>query len=403
MARLLFVVVLIALFTTAAEGARFVPLGQLAGSSNSQAQDISADGTIVVGTHSGSKAFRWTQATGIVYLGDGPFAGTSFPTNYANAISGDGTVIVGSYAAGAFKWTEAGGVEALPPRLNPAHGVSYDGSIVVGLNIPYQPSGYDYDVSWDGRVVVGQGYSEAYREEAGVHTWLGDLPGSDFGSGAYAVSPDGAIAVGYGTTLVNEGGQQISTALPIRWTEPEGMVALGQWHYGNARDISAGKIVIVGEGSVLKGTGYDRKAFRWTPATAMESIDELLLAQGINVAALGWTLSDAVATSANGRIIAGWGTNPQQGLEAWLVELDVPGDFDEDGNSDGSDFLIWQRGLGSTHDAADLADWRANLAFLNSLAASVTAVPETALGALLAPIIGLLMARRRKTASYAAA
>ncbi len=36
------------------------------------------------------------------------------------------------------------------------------------------------------------------------------------------------------------------------------------------------------------------------------------------------------------------------------------GDFDVDGDVDGADFLVWQRGVGTQFDDADLADWRAN-------------------------------------------
>ena len=35
----------------------------------------------------------------------------------------------------------------------------------------------------------------------------------------------------------------------------------------------------------------------------------------------------------------------------------MPGDFDGDHDADGVDFLVWQRGFGSTHTAADFADW----------------------------------------------
>ena len=53
------------------------------------------------------------------------------------------------------------------------------------------------------------------------------------------------------------------------------------------------------------------------------------------------------------------------------------GDFDNDGDVDGRDFLKWQRGGSpSPLSAGDLADWRANYG-AGSLAA-VAAVPEPA-------------------------
>jgi len=53
-----------------------------------------------------------------------------------------------------------------------------------------------------------------------------------------------------------------------------------------------------------------------------------------------------------------------------------PGDFDGDGDADGNDFLIWQRGVGGVHNAATLATWKAN--FGASAAAAVGGVPEPA-------------------------
>lgn len=75
----------------------------------------------------------------------------------------------------------------------------------------------------------------------------------------------------------------------------------------------------------------------------------------------------------------------------------TPGDFDLDTDVDGADFLLWQQGLGTTYDAADLADWKANFG-LPAAAAVVGAVPEPG-SALLAisgaTIIGVMVRRRK--------
>lgn len=57
-----------------------------------------------------------------------------------------------------------------------------------------------------------------------------------------------------------------------------------------------------------------------------------------------------------------------------------PGDFDFDGHVDGSDFLAWQRGFGSTYDAGDLTNWDANYGQPVTLAAS-TVVSANAIAA----------------------
>ena len=71
-------------------------LGDLPGGAfRSEAYDVSADGSVVVGTsHSenGWEAFRWTTQTGMVGLGDLPGGGFS---SLAYSVSGNGGVIVG--------------------------------------------------------------------------------------------------------------------------------------------------------------------------------------------------------------------------------------------------------------------------------------------------------------------
>jgi hypothetical protein len=75
-----------------------------------------------------------------------------------------------------------------------------------------------------------------------------------------------------------------------------------------------------------------------------------------------------------------------------------PGDFDSDGDVDGRDFLIWQRG-GSPNPLSpgDLALWRSNYG-VGPLIGSVTAVPEPS-GVMLALVAaGLTMVRRWRIA-----
>jgi hypothetical protein len=66
------------------------------------------------------------------------------------------------------------------------------------------------------------------------------------------------------------------------------------------------------------------------------------------------------------------------GLAWWAGEAAPPpqaGDFDEDGDVDGRDFLAWQRGDSPNPlSASDLSDWQTNYGF-GTLAAT-TAVPE---------------------------
>ncbi|MEM9658003.1 MAG: PEP-CTERM sorting domain-containing protein, partial [Planctomycetota bacterium] len=82
-----------------------------------------------------------------------------------------------------------------------------------------------------------------------------------------------------------------------------------------------------------------------------------------------------------------------------LGSAGVPGDFDGDGQVDGADLLLWQRG-GSPDplSAADLATWEANFGAGATQAAAISAVPEPRTIWLLfvaAVSLGFQIARRR--------
>jgi len=76
-----------------------------------------------------------------------------------------------------------------------------------------------------------------------------------------------------------------------------------------------------------------------------------------------------------------------------------PGDFDEDGDIDGADFLLWQRGGSPTPlSPSDLADWEAGYGTpaLSGLAATIGAVPEPSSLVLLGLALGLIPRRMVK-------
>lgn len=73
----------------------------------------------------------------------------------------------------------------------------------------------------------------------------------------------------------------------------------------------------------------------------------------------------------------------------------LPGDFDEDGDVDGNDFLTWQRGGSFTPlSGTDLADWQNN--YSNSpIMVSTAAVPEPSIGGLVGMLVISLLGHRR--------
>jgi hypothetical protein len=58
-------------------------------------------------------------------------------------------------------------------------------------------------------------------------------------------------------------------------------------------------------------------------------------------------------------------------MEIRLADAGIPGDFDEDGDVDGRDFLLWQR----NPTIGNLADWQSNYGEGGNLAAA-SAIPE---------------------------
>ena len=106
-----------------------------------------------------------------------------------------------------------------------------------------------------------------------------------------------------------------------------------------------------------------------------------------------------------------WDTSPDNYYDIRLSPI-VPGDFDYNGVVDGSDLLVWQRGLGSTTDLAadgnddgvvdgdDLLIWKQRFGMrVSSLAAtSQTPEPDSQLLALAAGAVTAWIGRRGRFA-----
>jgi probable HAF family extracellular repeat protein len=215
----------------------------------------------------------------------------------AHGVSADGSVVVGdttnSFNNGeAFRWTSAGGMVGLGGVVgSQAYGVSGDGSVVVGS------SGF-------GRVVYGGVRTEAFRwTTGGGMVSLGILPGADE-SDAYDVSADGSVIVG--RNFFPQG--LLHGWEAFRWTSGSGMVGLGYLPGGGFSSYASG---VSADGSVVVGgsdsaSGY--QAFRWTAGDGMRALWDVLLSQGIDPAADGWThLNTAENISADGNTIVGYG------------------------------------------------------------------------------------------------
>ena len=230
-----------------------VGLGDLAGgTTTSYGYGVSDDGLTVVGMSNsvnGNEAFKWTQAGGMVGLGD--LAGGLF---YSRAfdVSSDGSIIVGEahVAKGgfvdtseAFRWTQAGGMVGL-------------GDLAGGFYYSVASA-----ISDDGNVIVGtsnssNGYEAFKWTQAGGMVGLGDLAGGSFSSRANAVNTDGTVIVGAGTHTTQfeafiwkESTGMLSLS---EWLLGSGL-SLTDWSFTEATGVSDDGKTVVGYGNTSSG------------------------------------------------------------------------------------------------------------------------------------------------------
>ena len=231
-----------------------VGLGDLAGGAfYSFADSVSSDGSVIVGLASnavGYEAFRWTQAGGMVGLGY--LAGGVSLFSEARGVNADGTVVIGqstSSSAGAsgyeaYRWTQAGGMLGLGDLA----GGGFSSSA--------------YGVSADGTVVIGEGASgnglEAFRwTQAGGLVGLGDLAGGIFKSEALGVNADGTVVVGQGSSASGyeafrwtQAGGMLRVA---DWLSAAGVVVTAGHTLNYANAVSADGSVVVGSSTGPSG------------------------------------------------------------------------------------------------------------------------------------------------------
>jgi len=346
-----------------AVGATFTPLGDLPGGDfYSQAFAVSADGTTVVGWSRGSdpgipfqvshEAFRWTQADGMVGLGD---VDSAFVYSRGVAVSADGQIIVGSASLGAgdrdivaFRWTPTTGIASL---INPdgqtapmrAFGMSSDGSTVVGVFNPITggttgarwtasegvvpigslpnslgfPDAFATGASATGSAISGQSLGAfvqpTFWSPAAGLVGLGDVPGGIEYALGWNISADGSTVVGGARTLF---GPTSSRDEAFLWREPTGFVTLDPRH---GQDFGSFAQATSADGSVVVGTS-DPGAFIWDAAHGMRLIADVLT-NDFHLDMTGWSLASADSVSADGTVIVGSGFNPNGDQEAWIISL----------------------------------------------------------------------------------
>jgi cysteine-rich repeat protein len=386
-------------------GPFFLRLCDLPGqSASSQATDVSADGSVVVGTSVGDRpggcpflsgecidesiAFRWMRETGMVPLpaGCGGGAGT---TCYANvfAVSADGSVLVGDDEAsdcyfGARAW---GQPEARLRGISSFFDVAADGTRLVGAiadcdyypcdfrgpalwsesdgvelldPLPGHKTGAARGVSADGTVVVGEsctnggpdfcggGFECSGDSEAFVWTQnaglksLNELPAPPAGP---SMTSTGELFATAALAVSADGATIVgptSSGDSYRWTAAEGLAEIGP---AGARSVSA-------DGAVVLGSD-----FLWDPVNGHRNLWRVL-EDHFGLDFTGWRSLGATAISDDGATIVGSGWNPSHQLEAFAVFLGSVCNDGEDNDADGLTDYLSDPGCISPIDASEMPE-----------------------------------------------
>ncbi len=331
----------------------------------SVASAVSADGSFVVGNAGQAghvagetEAFRWTQAGGMMFLGDVPGGPIR---SFALGVSANGNVVVGEGRYGAdslqyeaFRWTPSTGLVGLGflpgGTRSSGAGVSADGSILVGqgftstgLNEAFRwteaggmqglggliqgQASFAFDISPDGSRVVGAANTgvrteAAYWATGSGWTSIGKLPGGLDGIGALATdaSTDGSVIVGMSSsTLVPYSFE------PFRWTESGGMQGLGllqgDHNLATVTGVSGDGVTVVGISGPY--SGVNRKPFIWDGTNGMREL-RVVLESDYGLDLTGWSLTEVLEMSQDGSTFVGYGTNPQGITEGWIARIPEP-------------------------------------------------------------------------------
>jgi len=307
-------------------------LGVLEGGNFSFAKAVSDDGSVIVGvgdTPDGDRAFRWTQATGMVSLGILPGGDYS---SRASDVSSDGRIIVGfsDSADGfySFIWTEDAGMQRIDVEDFTAGAISGDGRVVVGyLGSPLEqqtpaywsretgivkldPDGVfngrtAFDVSYDGSVIVGHAQPYGFRWSEAEGMVMLTSPAETGGASADVISGDGSIIAG---SFVDDLGRR-----SVQWNSV-GDVELAVPEFGFARNDISG---ISRDGQVVVGrvrVGEHSQAY-----ARRTGLPPVILG-GLEAAGEGFVSSDAMASDRYGSIVVGSSTGPDGNRAVrWLI------------------------------------------------------------------------------------
>jgi uncharacterized membrane protein len=332
------------------DAAAFAPIGDLPGGDVlSSAQDVTADGTLVVGygtSARGREALKWTAAEGPISLASAP--STVYRVNRTGQVL-VGKAIDTANRAHAAVWRDGSGPQLLPYDNEEAFvrststAVSGDGLVIAGSLKPwgyaetrgvlwrgtqlFELAGLPSGLTEDGAVWVGSG---SYFKASSNHYALRNGAKLPFATAcltdilcdaqAFDVSNDGRYVVGYShvPAETSPNPDEDGRIRAVRWDTTRATVdTLSSQGDAVALAISDDGRVAVGyatDPSVSETT----RAMRWADGSE-HAVAALLDAAGID--RQGWELTQANAVSGDGRVIVGDGVDPEGRASGWIAVL----------------------------------------------------------------------------------
>lgn len=206
-------------------------------------------------------------------------------SSHANAISGDGRTVVGQSIKNgiteAIVWSEQTGIISLG---------------ALGGNTITRAT----DVSYDGQVVVGAGYSSLGSSRT-VFRWTPEGGLSELSGCGCENSKAGAAVSADGRTVISTRG-----SVGFIWTAETGPMDIVDFPGGSTE---SNPIDLTSDGSIVVGGGFTQdgaRGYRWTKAGGLVELGELMYS--------------AYAVSADGSAIAGVGFQDGQGAVRWTQD-----------------------------------------------------------------------------------
>ncbi len=301
---------------------------------SANASDFYVVGASETGTLGAYHAFRWQASDGVTTdLGTLASPADDADTfSAAFGISNDGSTIVGGSKLG-------------PTDVEHAFRIGSDNTMTdLGSLAGAASNSFATAVNSDGSVVVGGtdvtgGGSHAFRWDQTPSTNTGvmtDLGGFGGNSVATAVNLDGSVVVGGADMDVVIASTHTNRTHATMWTAPTNtptdLGVLPGDTASIANDVSGDGTIVVGvsdstgvsgpTGDIL-GVSYDAAtshAFRWTQATGIKDLRQLLIDAGVDMTNI--RLSSANGISKDGQVIVGAGIfpgTPSGSTSAYLV------------------------------------------------------------------------------------